>query len=295
MKGNTMSKNKKQELIREYLYIILGTTLLAIAINVFFARQGLVTGGVTGLAIIVQELTKGVWDGGIPLWITNIAINIPLFLIAISLKGKMFGTKTLFSTLYLSLSLYLTQGIVSLTQDFLLSSIFGGVLGGIGIGLVFAGFATTGGTDLAASILHLYFAHVSVGTLMFIIDAVIIGIGFFVFGPEKTMYAIIAVYITAKMMDGILEGIHFSKAAFIISENSTAIATALMNTLDRGVTALSGRGMYTQQSKDVLLCVVSKKQIAKLKDIVKEVDENAFVIVADVREVVGEGFIQYKK
>lgn len=290
-----MSKNKKQELIREYLYIILGTTLLAIAINVFFARQGLVTGGVTGLAIIVQELTKGVWDGGIPLWITNIAINIPLFLIAISLKGKMFGTKTLFSTLYLSLSLYLTQGIVSLTQDFLLSSIFGGVLGGIGIGLVFAGFATTGGTDLAASILHLYFAHVSVGTLMFIIDAVIIGIGFFVFGPEKTMYAIIAVYITAKMMDGILEGIHFSKAAFIISENSTAIATALMNTLDRGVTALSGRGMYTQQSKDVLLCVVSKKQIAKLKDIVKEVDENAFVIVADVREVVGEGFIQYKK
>ncbi len=288
-------KRTKKELVKDYIYIIVGTTLLAIAINAFFEKQDLVTGGVTGLAIIVKTLTQPIWEGGIPLWVTNIAVNIPLFLIALSLRGKIFGVKTLFSTLYLSLALYLTQNITGPTQDFLLSSIFGGVISGVGLGLVFAGFATTGGTDLAASILHLYFSHISVGNLMFIIDGIIIGAGFFVFGGEKTMYAIIAVYITAKMMDGILEGIHFSKAVFIISEDSKQIAQDLMEILDRGVTALSGRGMYTSQDKDVLLCVVSKKQIAKLKEIVREIDERAFVIVADVREVLGEGFIEHRK
>ncbi|NLP45724.1 MAG: YitT family protein, partial [Epulopiscium sp.] len=130
---------------------------------------------------------------------------------------------------------------------------------------------------------------------MFMIDAIIIGAGLFIFGGEKTMYAIIAVYITAKMMDGILEGINFSKAAFIISKYSNDIAEELMKNLDRGVTSLFGQGMYTKQDREVLLCVVSKKQIAKLKEIVRDMDNHAFVIVADVREVLGEGFIEHRK
>lgn len=290
-----MIQRTKKELFKDYVYIIVGTTLLALATNVFFEKQHLVTGGVTGLAIIIKNLTKSIWKGGIPLWFTNTLVNIPLFIIAVSIKGKVFGAKTLFSTIYLSFALYITQNIISPTQDLLLSSIFGGVIGGTGLGLVFAGFATTGGTDLAASLLHLYFNHISVGNLMFMIDAIIIGAGLFIFGGEKTMYAIIAVYITAKMMDGILEGINFSKAAFIISKYSNDIAEELMKNLDRGVTSLFGQGMYTKQDREVLLCVVSKKQIAKLKEIVRDMDNHAFVIVADVREVLGEGFIEHRK
>ncbi|WP_058486743.1 YitT family protein [Defluviitalea phaphyphila] len=289
-----MGKLIRRELFREYLLIILGTTILACAINLFFEKQGLVTGGITGLAIVVKHITQPYFKGGIPLWFTNIILNIPLFLIGIMIRGKGFGVKSLFSTFYLSFALYYTKFLPTPPADMLLSSLFGGVLSGVGLGFVFISKSTTGGTDLAASIIQHYIKHFPVGQIMVVLDAVIIFSGALIFGPVKAMYAIIAVYITGKILDNMLEGIHFSKAVYIISDKGDIIADEIMRKMDRGVTGLNGRGMYTKDKKEILFCVVSKKEIFQLKEIVRNKDHEAFVIVSDVREVLGEGFIEYK-
>lgn len=278
----------------DYIIIMIGITLLAIGLNMFFIPLDLVTGGVTGLAIIIKKLTQGIIPGGIEPWITNIIINIPLFLTAIFIKGKNFGGRSLFSTMFLSVALIYTSYLPAATNDILLGSVFGGALSGAGLGLVFSAYSTTGGTDLAASIIQHYIKHISVAQIMFLLDALIIISGYFIFGIEKAMYAIVAVFISAKVIDAILEGIHFSKAAFIISDYNEEISKEIMERLDRGVTGLQGSGKYSKKNKEVLLCVVSKKEIVKLKEIVREIDKSAFVIVADVKEVLGEGFIEYK-
>ncbi|MCT4542489.1 MAG: YitT family protein [Vallitalea sp.] len=278
----------------DYIIIMIGITLLAIGLNMFFIPLDLVTGGVTGLAIIIKKLTQGIIPGGIEPWITNIIINIPLFLTAIFIKGKNFGGRSLFSTMFLSVALIYTSYLPAATNDILLGSVFGGALSGAGLGLVFSAYSTTGGTDLAASIIQHYIKHISVAQIMFLLDALIIISGYFIFGIEKAMYAIVAVFISAKVIDAILEGIHFSKAAFIISDYNEEISQEIMERLDRGVTGLQGSGKYSKKNKEVLLCVVSKKEIVKLKEIVREIDKSAFVIVADVKEVLGEGFIEYK-
>lgn len=277
----------------DYLYIMIGTFILGGAINIFFVPFDLVTGGVTGLAIVIQSITGGLIEGGIPLWMTNMVINIPLFLGAIVVKGKDFGARSLFSTIFLSFTLYLTQWVPPLTNDLLLASIFGGVASGVGLGMVFSAFSTTGGTDLAASLIQHLIKHVSVARIMLVLDWVIILLGAYVFGIEKSLYAIIAVFISARVIDAILDGLHFSKAAFIISDHHNTIADNVMEVLERGVTGLSGEGMYTSYQKNVLLCVVSKREIVKLKEIVRLSDPRAFIIVTDVREVLGEGFKEY--
>jgi len=278
---------------RDYLYIVAGVTLLAVAINMVFEPLEMVLGGVTGLAIVIKSITEPMIEGGIPIWLTNIAINIPLFLAAIFIKGKDFGGRSLFATFYLSFALYATQWLPILTEDLFLASLAGGVIGGAGLGLVFSAFSTTGGTDLAASLIQQQLKHVSVARIMSILDAVIILLGGFIFGIEKALYAVMSVYITAKIIDAILDGMHFSKAAFIISDQYQLIAESIMGELDRGVTGLSGEGMYTAGQKKVLLCVVSKRQIIKVKELVKQLDKKAFIIVTDVREVFGEGFKEY--
>lgn len=282
----------KNSSIREYLIIIIGCIMMAIAIESFFNAYSLVTGGVTGLAIVIRDLSDRV-GYPMPIWLTNILLNVPLFLLGLRTKGKDFLTRTLFATITLSVALYFAKYIPPIEageQDLILIAIFGGVISGLGLGLVFRCFATTGGTDLAASILHNYYRHVSVSRILFVMDSLVILVGLFVFGPTKAMYAIVAVFVSSKAIDMILEGMSFAKAAFIISNRSDEIAAALMSELSRGVTGLSGRGMYTRHDKNVLLCVVSVKEVVKVKELVRELDPNAFVIVADVREVLGEGF-----
>lgn len=288
-----MQKIRRKYKLVDYLIIILGTTLLAAAINVYFEALGLVTGGVTGISIIIKNFTGGIWEGGIPLSVSNLSINIPLFLIAFAIHGKEFGAKSLFATIYLSVALEYTKFLPQLMSDYFLGSVFGGVMAGVGIGLVFYTNATTGGTDLAGSILHHFFPFMSTAKWMQMIDMVIIIVGLFVFGPEKAMYAIISVYITVQVIDAFLEGVNFSKAAFIISEKHEEIASEIMKQLDRGVTALHGVGKFTGKDKEVLLCVMSKRQILTVKSIIKTIDVNAFMIITDAREVFGEGFIEH--
>jgi uncharacterized membrane-anchored protein YitT (DUF2179 family) len=159
--------------------------------------------------------------------------------------------------------------------------------------LVFSAYASTGGTDLLASIIHKYRRHISVPFILTFIDGAIVVLGALVFGLGNALYAIIAIYITTKVSDGLLEGLKFAKMAFIISDDYDRIAQEIMTTLDRGVTGLSSTGMYSNKDRKMLFCVVSKKEIVKITEIAKRIDKNSFVIVNDVREVMGEGFIEY--
>lgn len=287
-----MRRETKNENILNYIYIIIGTTILAAGVNMFFAKLKLVTGGVSGLAIVIEYIMKKNYGIEIPLWFTNIAVNIPLLAIAIKLKGREFVGKSMFAAAYLSFALFYTSFIPSPDVDFLLASIFGGVFVGTGLGFVLRASASTGGTDLAANIIKVYLKNVPIAKIILVIDSTIVLIGAFVFGIEKAMYALISIYIVAKVIDSILEGINFSKAVFIISDYSKEIAEILMKDLNRGVTGIHATGMYTKGEKQVLFVVVGKDEIVPLKKMVKEVDTKAFITVADVREVLGEGFTE---
>ncbi len=290
-----MEYTQKREPYKDYILITIGTFLLALAISLFYEPFNLVTGGISGLGIIIKNYTNHIIPGGIPVGVTNAFLNVPLFLMALIKKGKNFGARSLVSTILLSVFLLLTSTIKNPVEDLLLATVFGGVLSGIGLGLVFTAYSTTGGTDLAASLLHPIFPYISVAVIMLILDWTIITMGVFVFGITNSMYAIISVFIAARVIDAILDGLHFSKAAFIISEHEKIIAQNIMEELDRGVTGLLGQGMWTGDGKNVLMCIVSKREIVKLKQIVRCTDDKAFVVVTDVREVLGEGFKEYTK
>lgn len=284
-----MSENLKRSII-DYLYIIFGTTILAIGLNSFLDPHGLVIGGATGLAIIIRSLSIRFFQIDVPLSVTNIILNIPLLIICFKVFGWKYLKRTLFATVYLSVALIYTKWIPVIESDLTLASIFGGVLAGAGLGFTFKCSATTGGTDLVASIIHNYNKHISLSKIMFVIDVIIIAAGFFVFGSLATLYAVIAVFIITKIIDTILEGFSFAKAAFIISDKYDLISEEITKNLERGATAIYGKGLYTLKEKNIILCVVSSKEIIKLKELTAKADPNAFVIVADVREVLGEGF-----
>ncbi|MEW4414651.1 YitT family protein [Clostridium sp. AN503] len=283
-----MNFNRKSE-TRDYVLIILGSFIMGFAIKNIYDPVGLVTGGVSGLAIIFKN------QFGVALWVTNTVLNIPLFLFSIRLKGWRFIKRTLIATVTLSLSLYVIPEIPFLMDDLFLTALFGGLISGVGAGLVFVCQATTGGTDMLAALIQRKYRHYSIAQIMQVLDAVIVLVGAGIFGVTYALYALIAIFAVAKVSDGIIEGLKFSKVAFIISEKSEEISRAVMAELDRGVTGLHARGMYSGAEKNVLFCVVSKKEIVQLKELVVGHDSQAFVIVTDAREVLGEGFIEFRQ
>lgn len=274
----------------DYLLIFFGTLFMAVALNVFFEPNNMVIGGATGIAVIVKHITKDIVDGGLSLGITNLLVNIPLFLAAFKIFGGRFIGKTVIATLLLSFNLEITAFLPVFHDDLVIVSVFGGAITGLGLSLIFRARATTGGSDLAASLIQYKIKHYTVAVIMLFLDVLIIICGYFVFGFAVTMYAVISVYISSKIIDAILEGLSFAKAACIISDKSTEICDKIFKELDRGVTSLYGKGMFSGENKNILLCVVSQKEIFKLKEVAKGVDENAFIMVADVREVLGDGF-----
>ena len=288
-----MSGTTIRTLIRNYLLIIIGTALVAFATASVLEPASLVTGGFTGIAIIVKQFTEHLLPGGVPLSVTNLALNIPVFLIAIRLKGLRYLIHTLFATVMLSFWLSVLPVVPLAGNDLLLASLYGGILMGAGIGLVFVTGATTGGTDLIAALVQHFLRHYSISNILWVIDTAVVLVGVYLYGIQITLYAIIAIYLTSKISDGIIDGLKFSKAAFIITEKPEALAALVMEELGRGVTGISATGMYSGDSKNMLLCVVSKKEIVRLKELAKSCDPNAFVIVTDVREVLGEGFMEH--
>ena len=276
----------------DYLFIFMGTGIMALAIQCIFDPIGLVTGGFSGIAIIIRKMTAGIVEGGVPLWLTNLALNVPVFIAALIIKGRKFLGRTVIGTVLLSFWLYVIPQ-VDLTQgDYMLSAVFGGVITGIGIGFVLLAKATTGGTDMVSALIQKYVRHYSVVQILQVIDGMVVLAGLYVFGLKPALYAIVAIFITSKVSDALMEGMKYSKAAFIITDCYKEIADAIMKQLDRGLTGLDATGMYSGDKKTVLYCVVSKKEIVELKDIVAKIDPKAFVIVTDAREVFGEGFLE---
>ena len=291
MTNQLFKNNNTKRIITDHLLITTGVFLLAYSIVAFFQPHDMVIGGISGLAVIIADYSVRWFGWEVPLWLTNLTFNIPFFIIgAYVLKGESI-VKSAIAMLTFTAALFLVQFLPVPENDIVLATVFGGAVAGVGVGLVIRATATTGGTTLAGLILHKsLFKHISVAKLIFAVDGAIIALGLLAFGPVATMYAIAAVYVSTKVMEAVLEGLNFAKAAFVISEKSEIIATHVMANLERGVTELKGRGMYTKHDKNVLICVVSAKELITLKQLVSEIDTSAFVIVADVREVLGEGF-----
>lgn len=292
MNSKKSSMQGRKPLWLEYLMIIVGTGLMSLAINSVFDASGMVTGGFSGIAIIIKAWTKGLVNGGIPLWVTNCVLNIPLFYIAWRVKGFSFIKKAILGEISLSVWLAIQPVFHLAGDDLLLAALYGGVIQGVGIGLVFLGGGTTGGTDMMAAIIQKFLQHYSISQIMQIIDGAVVVVGMYVFGIHKALYAIIAVYLVTKVSDGLIEGLKFSKAVYIITEKPEEIAGMIMEDLDRGATGINVKGMYSGQDKLMLFVVVNKKEIVMLKEKVDEIDPQAFVIVTDAREVHGEGFIE---
>jgi uncharacterized membrane-anchored protein YitT (DUF2179 family) len=255
----------------------------------FLTPNKIAPGGLSGVGIVLYYLF------GLPVGTTMLVLNIPLFILGIRHLGGVFGVKTLFSTVILSVMIDSTTFLPVLTREPLLASIYGGIMMGAGLGLVFRSGATTGGTDLAAKIIHKFIPFLTLGQLLLAVDFSVIVFAAVVFGDyELALYAIITLFVGSQVIDGILEGVNFAKAVFIISNKSQYISERIMKDLDRGVTGLGGKGMYTGKDKVVLMCILKRTEIPIIKAIVKEIDSNAFVILTDVREVLGEGFKSYE-
>lgn len=290
-----MKNEKLKERTKYYVLIIVGTFLLAVSVNCVYEPLKMVTGGVTGLAIVIKKVSSYWIEDGIPIWLTNALLNVPLFIAAILVRGKTFLKNTLFATISFTIALYLvpTEDIVH--NDYLLAAVFGGVIGGVGLGLVFMTLSSTGGTDLLAMLINKYKPYYTVPQILIVIDSIIVLAGIISFGITKALYAVISVYITNKISDSLLEGLKFAKMAYVISDAYEEIAKRVMAEMDRGVTGVSATGMYSNQDKKMLFCVVSRKEIIELTRIATEIDPKSFIIISDVREVMGEGFREYRQ
>ncbi len=284
----------KRSVWMDYICIILGTGLVAMSIQCIYDPVNLVTGGFSGLAIVIKAVTEQIFEGGIPLWFTNLMLNVPVFVIAYFIKGKKFIGRTLVGTLLLSAWLYVIPAVDLAQSDYMLAAIFGGVIGGTGMGMVLMSHATTGGTDMVAALIQHKLRQYSIVQIMQILDGLVVVCGLYVFGVKASLYAIVAIYITNKVSDMLLEGFKFSKVAYIITDHYEEVAKEILSRLDRGVTGLDARGMYSGDKKCMLYCVVSKNEIVNVKDIVAQIDPKAFVIVSDATEVLGEGFLEHR-
>lgn len=273
-----------KKMIGSYALITLGTFFMALGTNMVYEPLSMVTGGFASIGIILRHFVP------VPLWTVNITLNIPLFIIAAKKFGMGFVGKTCYATLCFTLALAVVPQLPVAHEDYLMAALLGGTLNGTGLALVFGRRASTGGTDLLSTLVKEYVPSVSTARILGVVDGLIVVVGMLVFGMRIGLYSIVAVFVTSRVMDRILEGLKFAKLLYIISEVPEMIAGSVMKELERGVTALDGRGMYSGNSKNVLMCAVSRKETVSVLRLVKELDPAAFVIVSDVREVRGEGF-----
>ena len=273
-----------------YLLLTAGTFFMAVGINVIYEPLSMVTGGFSGVGILVKKSTQtGQWSG-IPVGMTTLLLNIPLFIWGYCQKGKEFVKKTIYAAPCFSFFLLIVPTFDIVKQDYLMAALVGGILNGTGIGLVFSQGASTGGSDLLSVLTAKVLPGFSASERLILIDTLIVAAGVFVFGLEIGLYAVAAVFVTGKVSDAILDGLKFAKIAYIISDHPEKIAEHIFQELGRGITGLEGQGMYSGKHKIVLMCVVSKKEAVSLKDIVKSADKEAFLILSEAKEVLGEGF-----
>ena len=276
----------KKRTIIDYLGITLGSFLIALALTAFLVPNRIAAGGVSGLATVIYYITS------FPIGITMLIINIPLFLAGLKIMGISFGVRTIYGIVSLSIFTDLMQPhMTALTDDLLLASIYGGVVGGIGLGIVFRSRGTTGGTDMIASLIN-YFTGITVGEGLLIADGVVVTLAGIFFSLEVALYAAVTIFITSQTIDVVQEGLNFKKGVLIISEKADQINKMVVDDLNRGITEFEAKGGYTGDRKQVLLCIISRSEVSELKKAVSKIDEDAFVIISNVHEVLGEGFTE---
>ncbi len=267
--------------------IILGSAIFAMGIQWFYHPAQLLSGGITGVALIINYI-----NAKYPIGVMIIALNVPLFLIALKHYGWKFIASSLLGMLSCSLLIdFMGRINFDFTTQPVLAALYGGVLTGFGLGVVYSTGATTGGTDIIAKLIRERFPYVNFGTLILCLDAIIITTYAVIFRKfDNAMYTVVGIYVASKMIDVVLYGTSQSKLCLIISEHSDEIKDAIVEKLHRGVTVLYGKGAYSGADKQVLLCAIKHQQIVEIRNVIRGIDESAFVIVTDARDVFGQNF-----
>ena len=270
---------------KEGIETIIGAIIMALGTSLFLLPNQLSSGGFAGIATIIYYFLH------IPMGTTILAFNIPLFIIAVYKLGKNFFVKSLIGTTTFSFFIDIFDKLKPLTNDRFLACIYGGIIIGLGTAIILKANSSTGGSDLVGFIARSYKPNLRVGKIIIIIDTIIVILNMIFFKEiEIGLYSAIAIYLMGKMIDIIFEGIYFTKLLIIISNKNEEIAKEIGNKIQRGTTGLYGKGMYTQKDKLILICAASRGDIARIKDIARQIDKNSFIIIANAREVVGNGF-----
>ena len=285
-------KKRAWNLFLDVLIIALGSAIYALGFDLFFSPNGLNAGGVTGLAMVFKKLT-GLGSIGV----LAIIMNVPLFLLGLKRLGGKFFFGSLLGMMVSNLAIDALPMVLPPAQvEPLLAALYGGVLSGLGLGLVFIRGASTGGSDIAVRLLQLRHRSFSMGKVMLMFDLVtVILTGLAYRDLNNALYSAVALYVNSIVLDAVIYGLDYSKVALIISDKYAEIVQAIDEKLDRGATLLHGQGAYTGQEKQVILVAIKQKQLAELKEAVSEIDRDAFVIVQNAHQVQGEGFGRYSK
>lgn len=276
-------RKEGKQLAVDYLLVVLGSFLLAFSFTSFFIPHDIAPGGVSGLSTVIASMVP------VSVGVLSFLFNLPLFMLGWRTVGWRFALRSFISMTLVSVFIDMLPP-VDLTQNMMLASMFGGVIMGVGLGLVVRAGATTGGSDMAANMLHKSLSFLTIPVILFIIDALVVVIASLRFGIQAGFYALIALYVSTIAMDAVIKGINTAMQFMIITSRPQEITKRIHTELERGVTRLEAEGTYSGKPVGTLICVISKLEMARLKKIVHEEDPRAFVTVCDVHEALGEGF-----
>lgn len=278
-----MKKEQKMQRLQDTIYVTLGAFILAMSVNLVFLPNQIVAGGASGLSIVLNELFG--WNVALTLY----AINIPLLILCFLLLGKEVGLKTIYGSLINPFFIAITASLPPLTNNIFLAALYGGVLTGVGLGLVFRGNASTGGSAIISQIVNKYF-NISLGVSVFVVDGIVIATAFFAFTQDAVLFSLISLFIIGRVVDRIQVGVLRSKNLFIISEKYEDIHQMFIKELDKGVTLLPIEGGYTQKKGKIIMTVIPEKEFMAIKEAILTIDETAFFVALDASEVNGRGF-----
>ena len=276
-------KREGRQLLRDYVLVVIGALVTAASFTWFFLPYDLAPGGVTGIATIASSFT------GLSVGLLCFLINLPLFLLGWRQVGWRFAVRSFVAMMLLSLFIDIIPPL-NPAGDIMLGAVFGGVLLGVGLGIVVRAGATTGGTDMAAKMIHRAWSVISIASILFAIDATVVIIAAIVFGMRAGLWALIALFVSSKAMDVVIKGFNTAMQFLIITREPDEIVRRIHSDLDRGCTRLKAYGTYSGEEMGTLLCVVARTEAARLKKVIAEADPAAFVTVCDVHEALGEGF-----
>ncbi len=278
-----------REKIKSMLIVLAGTFLTSVGIALFYVPNKVVSGGVSGLATVFYHVFS------IPAGVSLAVLNVILLILGLKVLGKSFIIKTIIGSFMVSLMVGLLENLPPVTNDILLASIVGASLYGFGISLTFVGGASTGGTDILGRTLQHFLPHLPIGKLILIVDAVIIGIAFLVFREvDRTIYGIIALFISTFAIDWLMRKLNVSKLAFVVTEKGEEMAKFLTDNSPRGVTLIDVKGGYTFEDKYMLICALKEREMPLFEERVKKLDEKAFTIFSESSEIIGNGFYIYR-